>query len=477
MDTVRRGWESFFRQATDGLASVSTELQSGVSKISRQVKSRGLTSLGSTGAATSATVGYAALDLGSNWLSGVAFLTGRAGNRIVTETAVPALGTVRRARAYAERTDRVNTGIVVAAPIAASSVSLQLRNADGSLAATASLDLATGAQTARFLQELFPAFTFPAIFRGTISATASVPITMVTLRTYVNESNEFLITTAPIADLAEPPQTISYLPHFAEGSGYTTDVMLINTDSATMSGSLEWHTSSGNLIGAAARYSIPGNGTQAVPSGTGAGPLQSGYVVVRADAGQGGPAVRSIIQLRQNSRVVAMTGLYPSTPASRAQTIIDLSESHDSGVAFLNDGASPASIRLTVYDSQGAALPFTTTFTLGARNQSASFVSQLFPALPQGFRGSLEISSDQPLQAATLRSTQTSDRFLVAAFPVESMNVRRTESAVYFPQIVDGGTFSSEIFIMNLGAGSATSKLSLFSAQGRPIKMPFAQTR
>ncbi len=473
MDAVRRGWESFFRQATDGLASVSTELQSGVSRISRQVKGRGMTSLASPGTAPSPSVGYGILEVGSDWTSGVAFLTGRDGDRVVTETAVPAIGATRRARAYVERTDRVNTGIVIAAPAGAASLSFHLRNADGSIAASASVDLPAGGQIARFLQELFPAFTFPAAFRGTMTATATSSVTMVTLRTYLNESSEFLITTTPVADLAEQTAAVTYLPHFADGSGYSTDVMLINADAGPVTGTLEWRTSSGNLIGAAARYSISGNGTQVLSSGTGTGTLQSGYVVVRADAGQTGPAVRSIIQLRQNSRVVAMTGLYPSAPAHRAQTVIDLSEGHDSGVAFLNDGTVPAAIRLTLFDGQGTALPFTSSFTLGARNQSASFVSQLFPALPRGFRGSLEISSDQPLQAATLRSTATGDRFLLAAFPVESLSLKRSDAVLYFPQIVDGGGFSSEIFILNAGANTSNSKLSLFSAQGRPIKMPF----
>ena len=477
IDIVRRGWESFYRQATDGIGSVSTELQSGLSRMSRQLAARGMTTLTTRGVSSAANVGYGALDIGTDRTTGVTFLTGRVGDRIVTETAEPALGALRRASVYAERRDSVNTGIAMAAPLGASTVSLQLRNTDGTLATSASLDLPAGSQAGRFLNELFPAYSFPAAFRGTLTVVASAPIVIVALRTTVNESGEFLMTTVPAVDLGEPTLSTSYLAHFADGGGYITEAILINTEAAPITGSLEWRSTSGALLGTAARYSIPASGTQLLSSGAGDGTLRTGYVVVRADTGQTGPAVRSIIQLRQNGRLVGLTGIYPSPPARRSQTFVDVTEGHDSGVALLNDGAGPAVIRLTVYNNQGSALPGTATLTLAARTQTASFVSQLFPSLPRGFRGAMEMSSDSPIQAMALRSTSTTDRFLIAALPVESLDARRNDAVLYFPQIVDGGGFSSEIFLMNLGGTIANPRLSLVSPQGQPIKMEFIQPR
>lgn len=125
----------------------------------------------------------------------------------------------------------------------------------------------------------------------------------------------------------------------------------------------------------------------------------------------------------------------------------------------------------------GRHAQFEPTLTLAARTQTASFVSQLFPSLPRGFRGTIEMSSDSPIQAMALRSTSTTDRFLIAALPVESLDARRNDAVLYFPQIVDGGGFSSEIFLMNLGGTIANPRLSLLSPQGQPIKMEFIQPR
>jgi len=477
IDTVRRGWESFFRQATDGLASVSTTLESGLSRISRQLNGRGMTSFATPGISSAATVGYGALNIGTDRTTGVTFLTGRAGDRIVTETAVPALGTVRRASIYVERTNSANTGIAVAAPLGPSTLSLQLRNADGTVATSASLDLAAGEQSGRFLNELFPAYSFPPAFRGSITMLASAPVVAVTLRTAINEAGEFLMTTVPVADLAEPTPSTFYLTHFADGGGYTTDAILMNAQSVPITGSLEWRSTTGALLGTAARYTIPAYGTQVLSSGTGGGELLSGYVVGRADAGQSSPALRSIIQLRQNGRLIGMTGIYPSAPARRSQTFVDFTGGHDSGIAVLNDGSNPAVIRLTVYNNQGTALPASSTITLAPRTQTATFVSQLFPSLPRGFRGTLEISADSPIHAIALRSTSAADRFLLAALPVESLEVLRNDAVLYFPQIVDGDGFSSEIFVMNLGSTIANPRLSLLSPLGQPTKMTFLLSR
>jgi len=101
----------------------------------------------------------------------------------------------------------------------------------------------------------------------------------------------------------------------------------------------------------------------------------------------------------------------------------------------------------------------------------------VFPSLPRGFRGTLEISADSPIHAIALRSTSAADRFLLAALPVESLEVLRNDAVLYLPQIVGGAGFSSEIFVMNLGSTIANPRLSLLSPLGQPTKMTFLLSR
>src|SRR5262249_16811425 len=154
-----------------------------------------------------------------------------------------------------------------------------------------------------------------------------------------------------------------------------------------------------------------------------------------------------------------MTGVFPAAATTHARIFMDVTDGHDTGLAILNDSDKPASANLRLYNIAGDAIETTVPVTLPARNQAAKFVSELFPGLRRGRRGLLEIMSDTPLQILALRSTTTTDRFLLAAFPTESLDIPRPERVLFFPHIVDGSGFSSEFFLTNLGAGASAAKL------------------
>jgi len=478
---IRRAWEPYFKNATDGLGTVSTEIKSGLSSISLGIAGGGSAFAVSQKIVAAASVAYGRLDGGAEATTGVAFISGRDSNgQTTTDTAVPPLGLLRHARFFVERTAKTDTGVAIAAPFLAASVTLQLRAADGSLAATSTLELSTGAQVARFAAELFPNFIFPADFRGTITLTGTQPVTAVTLRTAINDASEFLMTTLPVADLDVLQGSAAYLPHFADGGGFQTDVILLNSGSTPITGALDFRALDGTpqtlrINGAdssSLRYTIPPNGTRVFSTTGGTGPLRTGYVSVRADENQAGPIVRGILNSFQSAKLVAMTGLSPSSAASHAKTFVDLSEGHDSGLAMLNDSDRQATIRLTLLDTDGQAVQTSST-TLGAKMQSARFISQFFTH-SAGFRGTVDITSDVPLQIMTLRSTATSDRVLLAAFPVQSLDVPLTDRVLFFPHLVEGSGFTTEVFLMNLGTRTSKPVLSFVSQRGDPQRLSVA---
>jgi len=152
------------------------------------------------------------------------------------------------------------------------------------------------------------------------------------------------------------------------------------------------------------RYSIPPDGTQVFSTGAAGGLLQSGYIAVRADEGQAGPVARSIISFRQDGKILVMTGMFPAVSSNRARAFVDMTAGHDSGVAILNDSNRAAEVRLTIFDSFGNAVQPSATVTLQPQVQTAQLVSQLFPRLPGGFRGIMEINSPVPVQLMTVGS-------------------------------------------------------------------------
>src|SRR5207244_10206877 len=58
------------------------------------------------------------------------------------------------------------------------------------------------------------------------------------LRGFTNERGDFLITTLPVAPLAA--QLSDTLPHFADGGGWTTQVILTNASDGTESGTIQF---------------------------------------------------------------------------------------------------------------------------------------------------------------------------------------------------------------------------------------------
>src|SRR5207244_12017039 len=77
-----------------------------------------------------------------------------------------------------------------------------------------------------------------------------------------NERSEFLVSTMPVLDPSVPPSTsITYLPYFAVQGGWATELVLINTNGVSVSGTLAFLDPTGTPL--------------TVPVGAGAIPLKS----------------------------------------------------------------------------------------------------------------------------------------------------------------------------------------------------------
>src|SRR5205807_2820413 len=60
-------------------------------------------------------------------------------------------------------------------------------------------------------------------------------------RGLTNERSEFLITTLPVSSLsAIPSSNVAFFPHFADGGGWTTQVVLVNPTDAPLAGSVQF---------------------------------------------------------------------------------------------------------------------------------------------------------------------------------------------------------------------------------------------
>ena len=72
--------------------------------------------------------------------------------------------------------------------------------------------------------------------QGTFSFSSSVPISVIALRGLLNERNEFLMSSLPVADTLSAGTGSVTLPHFADGAGWVTQIILVNPSDSPISG-------------------------------------------------------------------------------------------------------------------------------------------------------------------------------------------------------------------------------------------------
>ena len=68
----------------------------------------------------------------------------------------------------------------------------------------------------------------PPDFRGILDIASDTPFVPLTVRALANERGDFLFTAFPVADMTRPAPSRLLFPQIATGSGYTTEVILLN---------------------------------------------------------------------------------------------------------------------------------------------------------------------------------------------------------------------------------------------------------
>ena len=76
----------------------------------------------------------------------------------------------------------------------------------------------------------------------------SVPIGVVALRGFTNERSEFLLTALTVVEVGTTPPGGLTVPHFADGGGWTTQVVLVNPGDNAIDGTVQFLERSGQVI-------------------------------------------------------------------------------------------------------------------------------------------------------------------------------------------------------------------------------------
>jgi hypothetical protein len=434
---------------------------------------RGTNSLVTQGTAATTQVGYARVsDAAGVAPQGLAIFGFRENGVLISETGVPASGLLTRGRLYAETSSTVKSGLAIANPgNGPATVTFTFNDETGREVGSGSTNIPANGQVAAFLHE--PPFNGGLSFSGSFTFNSSAAVAVVALRGVMNERSQLLLTTLPVADVSSSTASTApaVFPHFADGGGWSTRILLVNPTDNPMTGSLRFADPAGRQL-FTMDYSLPPKGArQFATPGTGDA-IRVGPVWVMPSSGNATPTGSLVFSYRKSNFPVTEAGA-PLVPAGTAfRVYVEGSDSIQSGIALTNTSASTAAVRLELIDLSGASVA-ATTLTLAANGQVSSLLNEVpgFQNLKLPFRGLMRITSASSIAAIGLR-TRYNERgdLVITTTPPVSENSSTPATELFFPHFADAGGYTTQFILFSGGAGrSSSGNIRFVSPTGQPL--------
>jgi sugar lactone lactonase YvrE len=348
------------------------------------IPDRGGASLLSSGTSADVVTGYATIqpNIESKTPAGLAIFGFRQNNVLISEASVLASPLLQAARIYAEVNRSVNTGIAIVNPNdQTATISFFFTGANGNFG-NGTTSIPARGQISKFLSE--QPFNMPSPTAGTFTFSSSAPVSVVALRGFTNERDDFLISTLPVVDLGIAPSSDPViLSHFAAGAGWTTKIVLVNATDAALNGAVQFLNPAGQpaAISTHSTYAIPVRSSQAVEIGGTSSDLVTGSILITPANNLPAPSVFAVFSVDQPAAIPgAVTHVRvteTAVPAVRAGSAFrlyaEVSPSIETGVAIANASASIRTVALELTRLDGSSTGLTGTLTVPPRCITRAF--------------------------------------------------------------------------------------------------------
>jgi sugar lactone lactonase YvrE len=497
---------------SDGNLFIADQNNNRIRKVSKPTTSINL-ALGAGGVGRASTVGgnpemrpgYARATVNSGEVPyGTAVFSFKQGGVTVSEAGVPALPPTTSARVFIDyrsgvnavpaRSDAgvvdINTGIAVVNEGAAiASVTYILRDASGNTIAGGHGTIGAGKHFSCFIDQLKAVaasdFNLPENFQtaiqfGALDIDSDQPVSVLALRGTVNQRRQYITTTTPVADLTRSLGNGDlYFAQFADGGGYTTSLILMNTSAATETGTIQIMDDNGKALivnqvggtsGASFNYSIPPKGIFRFQTDGSRVNWSVGWIQLTPDSGTSTPLGSGIYGYNPGNVLVTESGVPSASATNHARIYVDRSGSHNTGLAVANVSKAAAEITIKAFQADGITEAGTRhdPLLLAEKGHQSQFAEQLISGLPDGFTGVMDISSPIPFAALTVRSLYNENNdYLMTTFPVADVN-QSAPSPIVFPQIADGGGYETQFLLLSAKDASNTT-INFYDNDGAPL--------
>ncbi len=456
------------------------------------IPDRGGQSITSSGTAESLRVGYGRIraEAGSTTPSGIAIFGFRQNGVLISEAGVPAVEPVQEGRIFAEVNGPVTTGLAIANPNdGPATIRFYFTDTSGTRFADGSFELGAQQQTAKFLDQA--PFNSGSSVLGTLTFTASVPVAVVALRGFTNEADEFLMTTLPVAPLSSSYSDTVYFPHLADGSGWETQLVLVNPTDCAITGTVAFLgqgsdtaasapvvlTLDDGSTGSNFDYSIAPRSAQRFTTSNPPGGLAVGSVRATPHSQNAAASGLVVFSFASGEKTLSEAGV-PALPKGSAFRVYveasgtpEQADSIRSGLAITNTAATSNTVTLEVTRLDGSLAVAPETLSLPPSGQVARFLDQIF-SLPDNFSGVLRVTSaaDVAMVALRLRVNENGALKMTTTSPSNEMDPSTSEDR-FFAHLADSGGWSTQFILFSGTAGQNSSgTLSLTDASGEPLE-------
>ena len=463
---------------------------------------RGAASTITDGRAPGLVTGHARLQAtgGGSPLAALGLLAFRPGGTLVSEAAISGVAAIQSGRFPVEVGTGVNTGIAIANPgTTAATVTYFMNDSSGSQSYSGSVVVPANGQIAAFIDQ--PTFYTPGPFRQPISDArtmtfgASVPVAVLAVRGRTNERSDFLISPVPISDMSVSSTETAYIPHFADGGGWSTQVVLTNPSDDVISGSVQFFGQNGQMLTltvngqsvASSDYSIPARTSKTFQTSGAAALTALGFVRISPATRTRTPAGFAVLISRRSNVTVSEISVPAVTPASAYRLFVENSGNFGAQqpgavqTAFVaaNPSSTAITLNLEVTAMDGTSSRFTGSISVPAQGQVLAFLNQVdgLSSLPSSFQGALRVSTSAAsgVSVVGIRSRYNertpASELIASSVPATNEAAPPSTADLVIPHIADSGGYVTQFVVLSSPTGASSAVLRLFDQSGGSLNM------
>jgi len=411
-------------------------------------------------------------------------------------------------RFLGEISDKARTLMAIANPNDQDvAVDVFLTDENGSSTDPVTIFIAANGQTATFLSEA--PVSLATNTKRTVNFNASLPVFVTAIRFFTNERNDSILSAIPIADSITDVDQRVVIPHFADGVGWRTRIVLVNNSDDELRGEVRFLSPGsptdapqgvvvGTDLGDASvfEYHIQPRSYFVLQTNGAAADLSIGSVQIVPFAGFRAPAAHAVLanlvvddaasaaagDIRSNTIFEAsLEGQLPTANMRfYAEAVGDFDalkpRSTRTVLAIANPTDAPQTVQLEVMSFDNVRLGLSSPLTIPANGQFAGYLVQIpgLEGLPVPFKGVVRLSvlSGTGVTGASFRILRNErlDYLVTGTGPLNE-NAGMVGRLI-FPYVTDSTGYTTNLILINPPAAQQSAGLVHFwAADGSALQI------